>query len=72
MSYKVYKKHVNKYNKKIPGATGETTTQSVYLFSGNRSITPDKKQIVNVKNASIYGRTSGASTDRTHNLNRYF
>lgn len=69
MSYKVYKKHVNKYSKKVPGATSGNQTQSVYLFSG-RSITPDKKQVVNVKNSGIYGRVSGASTDRTHNLNR--
>lgn len=42
MSYKVYKKHVNKYAKK--GVAGEPVAgqaQSVYLFSG-RSITPDK------------------------------
>jgi hypothetical protein len=45
-------------------------TQSVYLFSG-RAVTPDKKPIVSMKkNSSSYGRASGASTDRTHNLNR--
>ena len=71
MSYNVYKKHVNKYGKKVSaGSTAQNSTQSVYLFAG-RSITPDKKQIINVKkNTSIYGRSSGASTDRTHNLNR--
>lgn len=69
MSYKVYKKHVNKYNKKVQGVPGSNHTQSVYLFSG-RSVTPDKKQIVNVKNAGVYGRSSGANTDRSHNLNR--
>lgn len=72
MSYNVYKKHVNKYGKKVSsGATTQNSTQSVYLFAG-RSITPDKtKQIINVKKSTgIYGRSSGASTDRTHNLNR--
>lgn len=71
MSYKVYKKHVNKYGKKANvSQPGTNHTQSVYLFSG-RSITPDKKPIINVKkNSNIYGRASGASTDRTHNLNR--
>jgi hypothetical protein len=71
MSYKVYKKHVNKYGKKTTPAQPTTShTQSIYLFSG-RSITPDKKPIINVKkNTNIYGRASGASTDRSHNLNR--
>lgn len=69
MSYKVYKKHVNKYTKKVPGTAATSHTQSVYLFSG-RSITPDKKQVVNAKAPNAYGRSSGASTDRTHNLNR--
>lgn len=71
MSYKVYKKHVNKYGKKTSSGVPTTNhTQSVYLFSG-RSITPDKKPLIGVKkNSNIYGRVSGASTDRTHNLNR--
>lgn len=71
MSYKVYKKHVNKYGKKAnTSQPGASQTQSVYLFSG-RSVTPDKKPIINVKKSSnIYGRASGASTDRSHNLNR--
>jgi hypothetical protein len=70
MSYKVYKKHVNKYAKPKIGAPSTNHTQSVYLFAG-RSITPDKKQIINVKKSTnIYGRASGASTDRSHNLNR--
>lgn len=62
---------MSKYGKKVAtGSTVSNHTQSVYLFSG-RSITPDKKPIINVKkNTSIYGRSSGASTDRTHNMNR--
>lgn len=63
MSYKVYKKHVNKYGKTTSAVPSSNHTQSVYLFSG-RTLNKSKKS------SGAYARPSGASTDRSHNLNR--
>lgn len=78
MSYKVYKKHVNKYGKKPSGTgSGSSYTQSVYLFSG-RSITPDKKPSLG-SNKTREGKNlnrnlsltaiGGSAVNKTHSRN---